>query len=259
MADLKRDKTFELTKELLSKIQFHHLIRASEEYSRGDEFAQPKHFNSSVSSGWMTIDGVRAPIKTVAYRACELTTNTRIKAGKPTTNDISKVMVRLGNGRVFDLRNSANADKNPDNTTSKIGAEERRYKKYVEVLARPGQAKFRMSVLEAYKYSCAITQCAVVPALEAAHILPVRDHGDDTVNNGILFRADLHRLFDAGLMAIDPDSLKVRFAKLVARSYPDLDGGNVQVPEQMDFRPSTKALRRRWKSFHEKYGVAQHG
>jgi putative restriction endonuclease len=45
--------------------------------------------------------------------------------------------------------------------------------------------------------------------LDAAHIIPVRSGGTEDAANGLLLTASVHRAFDAGLWAINPDSLKI--------------------------------------------------
>ena len=44
-----------------------------------------------------------------------------------------------------------------------------------------------------------------MPALEAAHIKPYNESGPHAVNNGLLLRSDLHRLFDRGYITITPE------------------------------------------------------
>ncbi|MFT4747769.1 MAG: hypothetical protein ACI8XG_001852 [Congregibacter sp.] len=68
------------------------------------------------------------------------------------------------------------------------------------IKTRRGQPAFRKALLEAYGGTCCITGCTVQEVLEAAHITP---HGDETnysVYNGLLLRADVHTLFDLGLL-----------------------------------------------------------
>jgi putative restriction endonuclease len=78
--------------------------------------------------------------------------------------------------------------------------------------ARPGQAHFRSEVLRAYGRRCAVTGEGVPELLEAGHIEPYIDGRSDHLQNGICLRADLHRLFDAGLIAIgDSGQLLVSF------------------------------------------------
>lgn len=71
------------------------------------------------------------------------------------------------------------------------------------VLARAGQGAFRAAVTAAYERRCAITGSHIVPVLEAAHIRPVADDGQNRVDNGILLRSDVHTLYDQGYIGID--------------------------------------------------------
>jgi hypothetical protein len=80
---------------------------------------------------------------------------------------------------------------------------------------RPEQAAFRASMLSAYGGACMITGCNDVEVLEACHIVPDSMGGKCLTNNGLLLRADLHKLFDEGLMSINPDSGEVHFSKKV--------------------------------------------
>lgn len=64
------------------------------------------------------------------------------------------------------------------------------------------QAYFR-SILLDFETCCAITGETTKSALEAAHIIPSKDDGAEIVQNGLLLRADIHRLFDAESFRID--------------------------------------------------------
>ena len=57
------------------------------------------------------------------------------------------------------------------------------------------QARFR-SMLLAEDGCCAVTEETCHDVLEAAHIVPVKNGGQEVLTNGILLRADLHRLYD---------------------------------------------------------------
>jgi hypothetical protein len=64
-------------------------------------------------------------------------------------------------------------------------------------------------VLQAYEQHCAISDFDIPDGLKAAHIIPYTIVGGEDKNfytNGILLRADLHKLFDLGRITIDPDS-----------------------------------------------------
>jgi predicted restriction endonuclease len=52
---------------------------------------------------------------------------------------------------------------------------------------------------------CEITGESELHALEAAHIVPVSAHGNFDAKNGLLLRADIHTLFDRGLLHIGGD------------------------------------------------------
>ncbi|MGH3963172.1 MAG: HNH endonuclease [Pseudonocardiaceae bacterium] len=69
---------------------------------------------------------------------------------------------------------------------------------------RVGQAAFKALVQEAYGRRCAVTGSKIVPVLQAAHIRPVTDHGENRVDNGLLLRSDVHALFDRGYLAVHP-------------------------------------------------------
>ena len=51
--------------------------------------------------------------------------------------------------------------------------------------------------MDAYGGRCAITGYDVEEALQAAHIVPYLGPQSNTVNNGLLLRADVHNLFDS--------------------------------------------------------------
>lgn len=52
----------------------------------------------------------------------------------------------------------------------------------------------------------------VVETLEAAHIVPYQGPGTNHSLNGLLLRADLHTLFDLGLLAIAAETLTILVA-----------------------------------------------
>ncbi len=70
---------------------------------------------------------------------------------------------------------------------------------------RVGQGAFRLMVTEAYKRACSITGDHTLPVLEAAHIKPFSASGPHAVSNGLLLRADLHKLYDEGYLTITED------------------------------------------------------
>jgi putative restriction endonuclease len=73
-----------------------------------------------------------------------------------------------------------------------------------EMIVRPrlGQGAFRVAVTDAYERACAVTGEHSLPALEAVHIKPFALDGPHSVSNGLLLRADIHRLFEQGYVTV---------------------------------------------------------
>lgn len=121
--------------------------------------------------------------------------------------------------------------------------EDGRNKVLTEVARRQGQGKFRVALLDAYAGRCTISGTRVPDVLQAAHITPYRGPMTNHVTNGLLLRADLHTLFDLGLIRIDPDSLCVAVSPaLKDSSYWEFDGQPILLPAKPSGRPSSKAL-----------------
>tara|TARA_B110000908_G_scaffold172552_1_gene240713 strand:+ start:3834 stop:5117 length:1284 start_codon:yes stop_codon:yes gene_type:complete len=77
-----------------------------------------------------------------------------------------------------------------------------RERKQVEILSRPSQAKFRREVLKAGGGVCILSGVAIKEALQACHIIPVKNSGSDDKSNGFIIRSDLHTLYDKGHIRI---------------------------------------------------------
>jgi hypothetical protein len=111
------------------------------------------------------------------------------------------------------------------------------------IVLRQGQGQFRICLLEAYGSHCAISDCNVVEALEAAHIMPFKGAHTNIPANGLLLRADLHTLFDLGLITVDTtDFTVVLHPKLHNTPYRDFAGKRLRLPDEVTARPSTAAL-----------------
>jgi putative restriction endonuclease len=112
------------------------------------------------------------------------------------------------------------------------------------ILVRPrlGQGAFRVLVTDNYGRRCAISRERTLPALDAAHIRPFADGGRHQVSNGILFRRDIHSLFDLGYVTISPDlkfevSKKIREEYENGRDYYAYHGKNIAVPDDPGRQP----------------------
>jgi hypothetical protein len=79
-----------------------------------------------------------------------------------------------------------------------------------KIASRPEQTAFSMELRELYEGRCAVTRCDTIEVLEAAHIQVKRGADNNDMKNGILLRADIHALFDAGLISLSEDGTRVQ-------------------------------------------------
>jgi hypothetical protein len=119
-----------------------------------------------------------------------------------------------------------------------------------DVVRRQGQPKFRSSLIAAYEGRCAITHCPVLVVLEAAHVTAYLGRHTNAVSNGLLLRADIHTLWDLGLIAIDPTEMTVSVNSMLQDpSYLKLEGSPVFQPVATASRVSHPALTQQWAVF----------
>lgn len=97
---------------------------------------------------------------------------------------------------------------------------------------RVGQGAFRKNLIAQHGAQCAVTGPCPEAALEAAHLISFAEH--ESHEDGLLLRADVHKLFDRGLLAVHPDTLRVEIAPALAgyAYYSEFEG--VSVPEGLD-------------------------
>jgi HNH endonuclease len=69
---------------------------------------------------------------------------------------------------------------------------------------------------------CAISGENTGDCLDAAHLIPVKDGSLDSIENGILLRSDLHRLFDAGKFSFGIDGQVLNVAEDLSIYYKKL-------------------------------------
>ena len=128
------------------------------------------------------------------------------------------------------------------------------HRRQARMLLRPGQSEFRRALDLTYGSKCCISGCTVPSALEAAHIEPFRNKQWDSPSNGLLLRRDLHALFDAGQVAIHPESRVVYVAPEAAvwAEYRDMHGKRTVADPQPGFEhnsPLGKVFRERWNNY----------
>ena len=100
------------------------------------------------------------------------------------------------------------------------------YSDPVAVRRRLGQGAFRSLITDVYSRRCAVTGERALPVLEAAHVKPVAEGGRHEVGNGLLLRADLHKLFDRGYLTVD-ERYRLRVSRRLKDEY---DNGEPYYP-----------------------------
>lgn len=113
--------------------------------------------------------------------------------------------------------------------------------------ARLGQGAFRVLVTEIYNRRCSITGERTIPVLEAAHIKPYAKSGPHKINNGLLLRSDLHKLFDLGYLTITSDfhvevSKRIKKEYENGREYNAMHGKSLNLPSNSKYLPSLEYI-----------------
>lgn len=118
---------------------------------------------------------------------------------------------------------------------------------------RPRDPKFRMGVLRAYGYRCAVCQMdirvdTISICLEAAHIRWKQYGGPCSVNNGLCLCSLHHRAFDMGAIAID-DNFKILLSSslnggaLTDELFYKYDGNEIFKPKNELFLPAINYIK----------------
>ncbi len=113
---------------------------------------------------------------------------------------------------------------------------------------RLGQGAFRALITNAYDRRCAFTKERVLPTLEACHIRPAARGGSHAFSNGLLLRADVHALFDAGYLGVHPTTLRIQASPRLQDHFQNgveyrvLDGQELWAPSMARERPAQMQL-----------------
>ena len=97
-------------------------------------------------------------------------------------------------------------------------------------------------ILACDDHRCVLTDEATTKALDAAHLIPAAKGENDVPCNGITLRADLHRLFDAGLFTFDHDGRVVAIARELSEAYRRLLQNRRLPPSTLERVRATLAL-----------------
>lgn len=144
------------------------------------------------------------------------------------------------------------SDVKPVTPVTELPVKPKREGKKAEITTRPDQVEFTETVRLNCFNRCVISGVRTRQRAEAAHLVEHSKNGIDHFTNGLLMRVDLHRLFDAGLMAINPETLTVHFDAGVLADDPDLmqfeDKRIADTQRPID----TTYLAERWQEFNQK-------
>ncbi len=116
------------------------------------------------------------------------------------------------------------------------------------VWGRLGRESFKASVAAAYGLRCAITGAKILPVLQAAHIKSVAAGGQHSVDNGLLLRADVHVMFDRGLLGVHPTTANLQVSSLLRSTFGNGEefyqraGQPITLPARLSDRPNREFL-----------------
>lgn len=105
------------------------------------------------------------------------------------------------------------------------------------------QDQFRKALL-ACDDCCVLTKEKTAEVLEAAHIIPASEGGTEVIGNGIILRADIHRLLDSKLISINTRGM-VLINKEIASTYRDsLENSTIPKPTLKRIKHALEYLER---------------
>ena len=141
------------------------------------------------------------------------------------------------------LRGTVKSDAESTGAFDPKDVEDARRRTFAAIVRRQGQRAFRQQLLRAYTGRCAVTGCQITDILEAAHIVPYQGPHTNHVSNGLLLRADLHTLFDLGLLTVDDETMSVVVAPILrSTEYGRWEGCSLRLPCTRAAHPSKEAL-----------------
>jgi len=111
--------------------------------------------------------------------------------------------------------------------------------KRAEIITRLGQGKFGFAVRQLWNHRCSVTGASTKAVLEASHIQRWADSNDAQrldPNNGLLLTANLHKLFDAGLISFD-DSGKMLVSSKLSQAEQEIFG---VIGKRLSKKPSAE-------------------
>lgn len=107
---------------------------------------------------------------------------------------------------------------------------------------RSNRIATKHAVLEAYNHTCCISGETALRVLDVAHILPLFRGGTDDVQNCIVLRTDLHRLFHEGWLTIGDDYRVKVSSKISSSEYRAYHDQLIRLPRDQSLVPARRFL-----------------
>ncbi|WP_417492612.1 DUF4357 domain-containing protein [Maricaulis sp.] len=119
---------------------------------------------------------------------------------------------------------------------------------------REGASAFRAKMIVQWRGKCAVTGTSEIDALDAAHIYPYCDADTNHPRNGLLLRADIHRLFDRHMIAFEyaGAALVCRVSeRLTDDGYRSLAGAEIDLPADKRRHPHPALIDHQMQKFRK--------
>lgn len=126
-----------------------------------------------------------------------------------------------------------------------------RLKKESVVAIREGAREFRKAIWGQWK-RCIVSDCSVAEALEAAHLHRYGGAHTNHLQNGIMLRADIHRLFDRHLISLcyeGPDLVVSVSQSLEGSEYQSFDQKRLFKDDLPERRPHPVVVQQHYDTF----------
>ncbi len=134
----------------------------------------------------------------------------------------------------------------PTEGTAEVGAP---YSSPREAKQAGREARFRLAVMGAYGYACALTGCRLTTitsgsVVDAAHIHEFSDSRNNDIRNGLALCKNAHWSFDNGLWTVSDDyRIVVAIGKFAednpdGRRLADYHGQRLRLPTDRDLWPN---------------------
>ena len=166
-----------------------------------------------------------------------------------TNIDFSSNIVKLKYYTTEDFNTSVST--NEENGYILVDMDSEKLKKARMITDRKGQSNFKLLVSTAYNNKCCITGETIPELLEAAHIQPYINQTSNHVQNGILLRSDIHKLYDNNLIYIDESFIVHTSSMLQSNYYKQFHNKTISLPSDTIKYPSKDALKSRHDEFRK--------